>query len=57
MTDFKMKLVLSGLGGIMLAFIFILLSFALPTKTHSKTAVHNNKSKNKLEIISNSLNK
>lgn len=32
MNDFKLKLVLSILSGIVFAFIFILLAFALPIK-------------------------
>jgi len=53
--DFKLKLLLSGLGGVMFAFIFILLSFALPTKKKSEAFVYH--PKNKLEIISQSLKK
>ncbi len=55
MNDFKLKLILSGLGGIMFAFILILLSFALPTKKKSEVIISH--PKNKLEIISQSLKK
>ncbi len=53
MGDFKLKLILSGLGGVMFAFIFILLSFALPAK--KKSAAYSYHPKNKLEKISHSL--
>ena len=33
MVDFKLKMILSLLGGIVFSFIFILLAFILPTKT------------------------
>ena len=32
MNDFKLKLILSGLGGVIFSFIFILLTFVLPVK-------------------------
>ncbi|MFA6195060.1 MAG: hypothetical protein WC656_00280 [Sulfurimonas sp.] len=32
MNDFKLKLILSLLGGVVFAFLFILLAFALPVK-------------------------
>lgn len=32
MRDFKLKLILSLLGGIIFSFIFIILTFALPAK-------------------------
>jgi len=54
MTDFKLKLILSILGGIVFSFIFILLAFALPVK---KEITYIKKPKNKLEIISHSLKK
>ncbi len=34
MKDFKLKLILSILSGIVFSFIFIILAFALPTKKH-----------------------
>lgn len=55
MSDFKLKLILSGLGGIMFAFIFILLSFVLPTKEKQEAYVAH--PKNRLEVISQSLKK
>ena len=55
MSDFKLKLILSVLGGVMFGFIFILLSFALPAKTKSNTLVKHPKTK--LGIISQSLKK
>lgn len=36
MKDFKLKLVLSLLGGIVFSFIFILLAFAVPVKKNSE---------------------
>ncbi len=53
MHDFKLKLILSGLGGIIFSFIFILLTFVLPVKDKSDTFV--SKPKGKLQIISHSL--
>jgi len=55
MSDFKLKLILSMLGGVVFSFIFILLTFALPIK--KKESVYVKKPKNKLEIISHSLKK
>ncbi len=55
MSDFKLKLILSGLGGIIFAFLFILLAFALPTKKNSVT--YSPQPKNRLEMISHSLKK
>ena len=55
MNDFKLKLLLSILGGVVFSFIFILLAFALPIK--KKEATYVKKPKNKLEIISQSLKK
>jgi len=52
MNDFKLKLVLSILSGIIFSFIFILLAFALPIK---KEHVILKKPKGKLEQISHSL--
>ena len=55
MSDFKLKLILSGLAGVMFAFIFILLSFILPAKEKKDAYAYH--PKNKLEIISQSLKK
>jgi len=43
MNDFKLKMILSVLGGIVFSFIFILLAFALPVekKNTFKTAPKN----------------
>lgn len=53
MNDFKLKLILSVLAGIMFSFIFILLAFALPI--HKKEDVVVAKPKGKLEKISQSM--
>jgi hypothetical protein len=53
MKDFKLKLILSILGGVVFSFIFILLTFALPVKKKSTTTYK--KPKGKLEMISHSL--
>ena len=53
MNDFKLKLVLSVLAGIVFSFIFILLAFALPVKEERKIPVK--KPKGKLEQISHAL--
>lgn len=55
MKDFKLKVILSVLAGIVFSFIFIVLTFALPT-TEKKEAYHP-KPKGKLEIISQSMKK
>jgi len=52
MSDFKLKLILSILGGIVFSFIFILLTFSLPVK--KKEVVQIKKPKGKLEMISHS---
>jgi hypothetical protein len=52
-NDFKLKLILSILGGIVFSFIFILLSFALPVKKKEYTIIK--KPKGKLESISHAL--
>ena len=49
MNDFKLKIVLATLTGIVFSFIFILLAFVLPSK---KTIIIEQKAKNKLEHIS-----
>ena len=51
MEDFKLKVILSVLGGIIFSFIFILLALALPAK---KDKVVIKKAKNKLEAVSQS---
>ncbi len=53
MSDFKLKLILSGLGGVIFSFIFILLTFVLPLKDKQDAFVY--KPKGKLQIISHSL--
>lgn len=55
MNDFKLKLVLSILGGIVFSFIFIVLTFSLPVKEKEET--YKKIPKGKLEIISHSLKK
>jgi len=53
MSDFKLKLVLSVLGGVVFSFVFILLAFALPVK--EKQVAYNYHPKGKLETISHSM--
>jgi len=53
MSDFKLKLILSALGGIIFSFIFIVLTFALPVKDKKEAFVY--KPKGKLQTISHSL--
>ncbi|WP_207562856.1 hypothetical protein [Sulfurimonas aquatica] len=53
MNDFKLKMTLSILGGIVFSFIFILLTFALPIQQKEHVVIK--KAKGKLEIISQSL--
>ncbi len=48
MNDFKLKLVLSLLGGIIFSFIFILLAFALPLQKEEGVL----KPKSQLDAIS-----
>ena len=52
MDTFKLKLILSLLGGIFFAFIFILLTFAMPTSKKESVVVA--KPKNKVQAISKS---
>ena len=52
MDDFKLKLVLAVLSGIVFSFIFILLAFALPSKDSKTFEVI--KPKGKLEQVSQS---
>jgi hypothetical protein len=53
MNDFKLKIVLSFLGGILFSFIFILLAFVLPVEDEKTKVIK--KPKGKLEQISHSL--
>jgi len=53
MNDFKLKLILSILGGVVFSFIFIILALVVPVKKDKK-AVYVKKPKNKLEKISKS---
>ena len=53
MNDFKLKLILSGLAGVVFSFVFILLTFILPVKNDRDTFVA--KPKGKLQIISQGL--
>ena len=52
MDEFKLKIILSALGGVVFALIFILLAFVLPPE---KEKVFIKKKANKLEQISHSL--
>ena len=54
MDDFKLKLILSILGGVVFAFVFIILAFALPIDKNNHIRVA---PKNKLEKISHTLRK
>jgi len=54
MEEFKLKIILSALGGVVFSLLFIVLAFALPIK---KKEITYNKPKGKLEIISHSLRK
>ena len=54
-NDFKLKFILSILGGVVFSFIFILLAFALPVK--NEKASYLKKPTNKLETISHALKK
>lgn len=53
MRDYKLKLILSMLAGIVFSFIFILLAFSLPPAKETK-AEGVFKPKNKLEEVSRS---
>ena len=53
MNDFKLKLILSILGGIVFSFVFILLAFAVPVEEEVTYTIV--KPKGKLEQISQSL--
>ena len=52
MVDFKLKMILSLLGGIVFSFIFILLAFILPTKSKESKLII--KPKGALERVSQS---
>ncbi|MFT5662223.1 MAG: hypothetical protein ACI9TV_002873 [Sulfurimonas sp.] len=52
MNDFKLKLLLASLTGIVFSFIFILLAFVLPSKN---VVTIEKKASNKLEKISHAL--
>lgn len=54
MNDFKLKIVLASLTGIVFSFIFIILAFVLPNK---KEVNINYNPKGKLEQVSHSLRK
>ncbi|MDH4944182.1 hypothetical protein [Sulfurimonas sp. C5] len=54
MSDFKLKLVLSILSGILFSFIFIILAFALPVKDAPEPIVIK-KPQGKLEKIAESM--
>jgi len=53
MSDYKLKLALSLLGGVVFSFVFILLAFALPVNNTKKVSLA--KPKGKLEMISHSM--
>lgn len=55
MGDFKIKIVLMLLGGIVFSFIFIILAFVLPTTSDEPTYLK--KPSNLLEEVSKSLKK
>lgn len=52
MIDFKLKLMLSILSGVLFSFILILLAFAVPLKEKKDITIY---PKGKLEKISNSV--
>ncbi len=53
MNDFTLKVILSALGGILFALVFILLAFVLPPEKEDKVFIK--KKANKLEQISHAL--
>ena len=55
MNDFKLKLTLSVLAGVVFSFIFILLAFVLPAKEENKS--FKKRPANLLEEVSKSINK
>jgi len=54
MKDYKLKVILSMLAGIIFSFVFIVLAFVLPTKKHD---VLKKTPKGILEKVSSHLNK
>ncbi|MFT7004735.1 MAG: hypothetical protein ACJAWW_002100 [Sulfurimonas sp.] len=54
MNDFKLKLILSILGGLFFSFVFIILTFSLPL---DKDPVYKKKPQNLLEKVSHSIRK
>lgn len=52
MNDFKLKLILSILGGVVFSFVFIVLAFALPLDNKKQTLIK--KPKGILEQVSHS---
>ncbi|WP_321778044.1 hypothetical protein [Sulfurimonas sp.] len=54
MNDFKLKLILSLLGGVVFSFVFIVLAFALPLENHK---VFKRAPKSVLEKVSYSIRK
>ncbi len=55
MKDFKLKLVLTILTGVVFSFVFIILAFVLPT--HEKKITLKKKPDNLLEEVSKSIQK
>jgi len=55
MDDFKLKLILTALTGVVFSFVFILLAFILPTKSNKVT--YKKKPTNVLEKVSKSIQK
>ena len=55
MNKFKLKLILAILVGIVFSFIFIILAFALPTKSNEPVSVK--KPRNILEEVSEAIKK
>ena len=53
MNDFKLKLILSLLGGVVFSFVFILLAFALPLDKKNHVLIK--KPKGVLERVSHSV--
>lgn len=55
MSEFKLKVVLTVVTGIIFSFVFIILAFVLPTQTDEPTIIK--KPSNLLEEVSKSLKK
>jgi len=55
MDDFKLKIILSILSGIVFSFIFIILAFVMPAEKKEYQPI--TKAKNRLESISQSMKK